>query len=57
MCIFLISLPGSSNPEEKMIPLLTERETKRGWKGTLEISEKRVGKGGGVRAIAFNLWP
>lgn len=44
MAIILMSLPGSSDPEEKGIPILIAREAKRGWKGTPKISEKRGGK-------------
>lgn len=44
------------NPEEKGILLLIARGKKRGYKGTPEISEERLG-GRRVRAMAFKLWP
>lgn len=56
MSIFLRSLPGSLDPEEKGIPLLIAREKKRGWKATPEMSEKGGEREGGVRSVTLKLW-
>lgn len=52
-----MSLPRSSNPEEKEIPLLIARGTEKGWKGSPEISEERVGKEEGLEQCLSNLGP